>query len=82
MPCLEKALVWEAMHGVVGRHGVWGGMTAEERKKLDAHIRREGYHRIPTGEHLNASIKQFYTEELRIKRIKERKLKRIMRKKP
>lgn len=80
MPCLEKALVWEAMHGVVGRHGIWGGMTADERQRLSVHIRQEGYHRIPTGEHLIASIQQFYAEELRSKRLKERKLKKIMRK--
>ena len=58
LPCLEKALVWKE------DQGVWGGMGEGERRRFVAHLKREGYRdEVPTGLELEASLRQFYSQE-------------------
>lgn len=58
IPCLELALVWNEPHGV------WGGMSEQERRNFRQHLREEGYGReIPTGVELQASLKSWYKSQ-------------------
>lgn len=55
MRCLERALVFGEAHGV------WGGMTAAERKDFKAHLRSEGYgSEVPEGDELWAALNAYY----------------------
>lgn len=67
LPCLEKAMIWEAMPTIIGRYGVWGGMTDEERQRFATHMREEGYSTIPTLDHFVASLYEFSRVEIKKK---------------
>jgi len=38
--CLDEAHRWEGRPSRWGRHGLWGGMTPEERRKVDRGVER------------------------------------------
>lgn len=62
--CLEKALVWHE------ESGVWGGMGEGERRRFQAHLKREGYgDEVPTGSELQASLLAFYIDEYNLQAI-------------
>lgn len=53
LACLERAMVWGE------KFGVWGGMGESERRRFRAHMRDEGYEKVPEGTEFWATWNSF-----------------------